>query len=116
MASYIGVLNSAARTTNESKVINVWEKYTAAHIVVDITAGNSPLLVSVKGKDSVSGKTYVILSSLLQSNSGTTVLKIAPEYTAAANVAKDYLPYTTQIDVSISGGTTATYSLGVSLI
>jgi len=116
VASYVNILPSKARTASTSAEVTVWDKYVAAHIVVDITAGDSPLIVALKGRDLASNKKYTLLSSTLQSNSGTTVLKLGPDYTAGANVAKDYLPYQLFVDVTLSGGTTATYSIGASLI
>lgn len=117
MASYVNILPSQTRTASTSKEITVWEKYTAAHVAVDITAGDSVLVVSLKGKDLASGKSYVILTSTLQPNSGTTILKVGMDYTAAANIAKEHLPYQLLVDVTQSGGTpTATYSIGASLI
>lgn len=116
MADYIPVLPSAARTTDTtSKVFDNWQTHQAAHIVVDITEGSPNLTVYVKGRDEASDKDYTILQSSTI-NSGTTVLKVGPDYTAAANVAKDYMPYKFLIDVTQSGGVSATYSVGVSLI
>lgn len=114
MASYFNLLPLKARTVSAvSPTVTVWEKYQAAHIVVDITAGSPKLIVTVKGKDAASGKGYTLLTSA-ELTSGTTVLKVGPELTAGTNIAKDYLPYQFYVDVTLSG--TATYSVGASLI
>ncbi len=115
MASYVTVLPSASRSTNQSKQVKVYEKYQAAHFVVDITSGSPNLVVVVNGYDAESGKKYALLTSSTI-NSGTTVLKVGPDYTAGTNVAKDYLPYMLSVDVTQSGGVAATYSIGASLI
>jgi len=116
MAMHATLLGSESRIADvDSRVITVWEKYKAAHVVVDITAGNPNLVVSLMAKDPTSSKNY----SLLQSstiNSGTTVLKVGPDYTAGTNVAKDYVPYMFYASVVQSGGVAATYSVGAVFI
>lgn len=117
MASYVSILPPQTRTDSITKEITIWEKYTTAHIVVDITAGDSVLVVALKGKDLASGKKYLLLTSTLQPNSGTTLMKVGMDYTAAANIAKEHLPYQLSVEVTQSGGTpTLTYSIGASLI
>lgn len=118
MAKHVGILPSAARTADvTSPDIKVAEKYEAAHIVVDITAGSGfNLIFTVKGKDLTSNKSYALLATPTINTTGTTVLRIGPEYTAATNVAKDYIPYIFFVDVTQSGSVSATYSVGGSLI
>lgn len=117
MATHVGLLPSQSRTTSvTSPVISVAEKYEAAHIVLNVTAGTGfGLTLTVKGKDLTSGSTYDILASSFVTSTGTTVLKVGPAYTAGANVAKDYMPGDWLVAVTASG-TAATYSLGASLI
>lgn len=116
MAEYIVALASEARTADTtSKVFDNWQNHEAAHIVVDVTVGSPNLDVYVKGRDEASDQNYTLLQAATI-NGGTTVLKIGPAYTAGANVAKDYMPYKFLIDVVQSGGVSATYSVGVSLI
>jgi hypothetical protein len=118
MAQYVGLLRSEARTAGvTSPVITVSEKYTAAHVVVDVTAGTDfNLVFTVKGKDAVSGKSYTIIATPTISSTGTTIVKIAPEFTAGSNVAKDYLPYNWYVDVTASGASSVTYSVAASLM
>jgi len=118
MAAYVPLLESAARTADvTSRQVSVYEKYEAAHIVIDVTAGSGfNLLFSVNGHDSASGKDYTILTSSDITGTGTTVLRVGPQYTAGANVAKDYLPALWSVAVTQSGGASATYSVGASLI
>ena len=118
MAQHVGLLPLGTRTANASSpIITVTEKYQAAHVVIDVTAGTGfNLLFSVKGKDATSGKSYTILTSATINTTGTTVMKIGPELTAGSNIAKDYIPYNWYIDVTQSGGVSANYSVGASLI
>ena len=78
-------------------------------VVVDITAltGTAPTLtVTIQGKDTASGKYFTILASAALAAVATTVLRVYPGLTAAANlVASDVLPYTWRV-ISVIGGTT----------
>ena len=78
-----------------------------AHVVVDITAitGTGPTLtVFIEGKDAISGKYYTILQSAALNATGTTVLKVYPAFTAAANtVANDSLPYQWRVRTVVAG-------------
>lgn len=113
MAKYIKVLASKSRTANEdSYILYNAELHKSAHIVVDVTNGSN-LLVAIKGVDRVSSKTYTILTSSILA-SGTTVLRVGPELTAGANIAKDYIPESWKISATVSGATT--FSVGASLI
>jgi len=116
MAAHVGLLDSAARTVDtDSKLITVAGKYEALHVIVDITAGSPNLIVTVKGRDQTSGKSYTLLTSS-NISTGTTVLRVGPQYTAGANVAKDYLPYNWYVSVTQSGNVDTTYSIGASMM
>jgi len=116
MAMHATLLDSQSRNADiDSRIITVWEKYEAAHVVVDITAGNPNLVVTLKGKDPTSKEDYTLLQSSTI-NGGTTVLKIGPVYTAGTNVAKDYIPYMFYASVTQSGAVAATYSIGAVFI
>lgn len=114
MAMHVSVFPLEVRTTSvTSSPITVWEKFNAAHFVVTHPNVGGGLTVSVSGKDPLSGSTYTLLSSSIVA-SGITVMKIGPDYTAGANVAKDYIPYQTVVTVTASG--TNAYSIGASYI
>lgn len=114
MAIYVNVLSFGVRTTSEtSKDITVYEKHEAGHFVVDHPNVGGGITVVVFGKDPQSGFSYPLLSSNIVA-SGHTVMKIGPDYTAGANVAKDYIPYTLSVAVTASG--TNAYSIGASII
>lgn len=118
MAIFVPVLESTARTANAtSKTLSVADKYQAAHVVVDISAGSGfNLVFNVNGIDPSSGQSYTILSTPTINARGTTVMRIGPDYTAAANVAKDILPFQWNVTVTQSGGVSATYTVGASLV
>ena len=93
----------------DSTMVTVWEKYNHAHIVVYAPAVNG-FTVAVKGR--AAGVDFPILSTNIVA-SGTTVMKIGPEYTAGANIAKDTVPYNFYVSVTASGSNT--YSIGGSI-
>lgn len=112
---YVSVLPLEVRTTSPAaKVVKVWDKYRAAHVVIDHPNMGGGITVGVFGRDPVSGFKYPLLSTAIVA-SGHTVMKIGPEYTAGANVAKDYIPYEISFDVVAASGTNA-YSIGASII
>lgn len=99
---YVNALPFGLRTTSATKEVTIWEKFTAAHFVVDHPNIGGGITVSVFGKDPASGFKYLLLSSNIVA-SGHTVMKIGPDYTAAANIAKEYIPYQISVDVAASG-------------
>jgi len=117
MAIPVSLLGSAARTSSvTTRVQSVREKYEALHLVVDVTAGTAfNLDVSINGYDPVSTASYTLLAGTIN-GTGTTVLKVGPQYTAATNVAKDYMPADWRVVFTISGGVGATFSAAGSLI
>lgn len=109
----IVVFPSVARTTLQSATFNTPCK--AGIVVIDITAvsGSASLTFTVKGVDPASGKAYTILASAALVAAATTVLRIHPELTAAANtIAKDVLPQCVQVSVAVGTADSATYSVG----
>jgi hypothetical protein len=122
-ALYFEVLPSAARTTapdtQEFEIQGRGYEYNGVHLVIDATVvtATQTLTVTVSGVDRVSGKIYTILTSAAVTAAGTVVLKIAPNLTAAANLAvNDYLPPVFRISVAVANGLTATYSIGGMLV
>lgn len=89
------------------------------HVTVDITAtgGTPTLTVTIEGKDPTSGKYYTILASSALASTGTTILRVYPGLTAAANVtANDALPRVWRVKSVIAGTTpsiTATIAASV---
>lgn len=117
----ITVLSSAARTATGQSADQTNHNARGLHLVIDVTAvsGTSPtLVVTIQGKDALSGKYYTVLASASITAVGTTVLRVGPGLTAAANtVANDIMPRTWRIDYTIGGTTPSfTFSVGASLI
>lgn len=110
-AASVGV-NGDDQVNNEGKGL---------HLVIDVTviSGTTPTLtVTIEGKDPVSGKYYTILASAALSAVATTVLKVYPALTAAANlVANDVLPRNWRVKTAIAGTTPAvTATIAASVI
>lgn len=80
-------------------------------VVVDITAisgAGASLVITIEGKDPVSGKYYTILASAALTATGTTVLRVYPTLTAAANLTiNSILPKTYRVRATIAGTTPA---------
>lgn len=92
----------------------------AITIVVDITAisgTGATLVVTLEGKDPISGKYFTILASAGLTAIGTTVLRVFPDATAAANLTlNSILPKTYRVRATITGTTPAvTATVGASL-
>lgn len=90
----------------------------SAHVVIDITSitGTAPTATfTVQGKCLVSNKYYTILASTALNATGTTVLKIGPGLTAAANlVANDVMPNAFRV-ICTTGGTVTDLDATVSV-
>lgn len=112
-------LASLARTatTNSADLTNGNGK--GGHIVLDVTAtAVSPsVTLKIQGKDVVSGKYYDILESAAVTAIGTTVIKVHPGLTVAANsVANDIIPHTWRVVVTHSNTDSIQYSVGYSIV
>jgi len=83
-------------------------------VVIDCTAiAASPSVVfTIQGYDPTSGKYYTILASAAIVGTGTTVLRVFPGATAAANlVANDVLPASWRIIATHGDADSITYSV-----
>jgi hypothetical protein len=113
------VLASAARTaTNNSADLTNYDGR-GLHLVIDVTAASATPSVTftIQGKDELSGKYYTLLVSAAITGVGTTVLKVYPGLTAAANlVASDILPRTWRVLATHADADSITYSVGASVI
>jgi hypothetical protein len=108
----VTVFASAARTAN----INSGDQFNynsrTLYLTWDITAAaTGTLTLTIKYKDSLSGKYVTLLASAAQAGTGTVTLKVGPDLTAAANtVAKEALPRVWRAEVTGSDGSSWTYS------
>lgn len=107
---------SAARTATPDT--EEWEIPAGArymHVVIDATASAATpsVVFTVSGVDRVSGKVYTLLASAAITGAGTTVLRIGPGLTAAANlVANDALPPVIRFTATHGDADSLTYSVG----
>lgn len=113
------VLASAARTAsiNSADLVN----YNARGIIVVIDAtaitATPSIVATIKGKDTLSGKYNTILASAAITAVSTTVLKVGPALTAAANlVANDLLPRIWRVEIAAGDADSITYSIGANYI
>lgn len=113
------VFASAARTaTSTSKPSENSGRYRGGVFVIDVTAvADTPSVVfTIQGRDPVSGKAYTILTSAAITGTGTTVLRVYPGLTAAANVTvSDILPAQWQVLATHADTDSITYSVSASL-
>lgn len=114
------VLASAARTatpdTQEFELVG--HSASGLHVVIDVTAVTltPSVTVNVSGVDRVSGKTYTLIESAAITAIGTTVLKVGPGLTAAANtVANDIVPSVIRVTATHADADSITYSVGAHL-
>ena len=87
--------------------------------MIDVTAisATPSVTFTIQGKDDLSGKYYTILASAAITGTGTTVLRVYPGLTAAANLtANDVLPGTWRLITTHGDADSITYSVGASLI
>lgn len=88
-------------------------------LIIDVTAiVDTPSVVfTIQGVDPASGKTWTILASAAIVGTGTTVLRVYPGLTPAANlVASDIMPVQWQVLADHNDADSITYSLGAVLI
>lgn len=115
----VTVLASAARTATIDSADQSNTKGKGLHVVIDVTAiVTAPsITVKIQGKDALSGKYYDILVSAAISTVSTTILKVYPALTAAANsIANDILPKSWRVRVEHANADSITYSVGASVI
>lgn len=88
-------------------------------VIIDITAvtATPALTVTIQGYDPESGKYYTLLASTALALVATTVLRVYPGLTAAANlVASLVLPPIWRVVVAHGDSDSATYSVGANLL
>lgn len=113
------VFASQERTATEASSDHTNRSARGLHLVIDCTAvTDTPSVVfTLQGKDPVSGKYYSLLVSAAITGTGTTVLKVFPGLTAAANtVANDLLPKVWRVLATHADADPITYSVAASLI
>lgn len=107
------VFASAARTATVSVTMST--QCLGGVFIIDCTAvtATPSVVFTIAGVDPASDKAYTILASAAITGTGTTVLRIHPSFTAAANtIAKDVLPQALKITATHADADSITYSVG----
>jgi hypothetical protein len=117
MASHLTLLASAARTATTNSGDVETRAGRGVHVVIDATAAAATpsVVFTIQGKDATSGAYYTILASV--TGVSTTVLRVFPGSTAAANLAaNDCLPATWRVLATAGDADSLTYSVGCSYL
>lgn len=92
-------------------------------VIVDITAVTGTptnMTVTIRGKDTTSGKYYTLLASAALTGVGTTVYRIFPGAAETANVSTNkFLPKNWNVSVTatgVDGSNNFTYSIGAQIL
>lgn len=104
---------SAARTATPAAAAFASQGARGLHLVIDVTAVTSTpsVVFTIDAKDTLSGKWYNLLTSAAVTGTGTTVLKIYPGITVAANVSvSDTLPNQLRLVATHGNANSISYS------
>lgn len=113
------VFASAARTATPTAGDYTMHGRRGMHLVIDATAAAAtPSVVpKIEAYDPVSGKWYTLLEGAAITGTGTTVLKVYPGITAAANVsASDVVPDRWRVSMTHADADSITYSVSAYLV
>lgn len=114
---HITVFPSAARTATATGDDIEVRAGRGLHLTINATAASATpsVVFTIQGKDVTSGSYYTILASAAITGTGTTVLRVFPGATAAANtVANDSLPGIIRVIATAADADSLTYSVGLS--
>ena len=112
--SQFTILDSAARTATPTVDDFIIKAGTGLIVVIDVTVdpASASVVFIIKGKDVVSGKTFDLLTSAAIAATGTTVLRVHPVLTAAANlIAKTIVPPMITMTATHADTDSITYSV-----
>jgi hypothetical protein len=110
---------SAVRNASSNSDDLCNDYFRGVEVVLDVTVapGVDTVTFTIQGKDETSGKYYTLLASTAISATGTTVLRVYPGLTAAANAAANLaLPRAWRVQATHSAGSNFTYSVGVNYL
>ena len=113
------IYGSAARTASPtaSTLLNKFNR--GVQVIIDVTAvaATPSVVFAVEGKDGVSGEWYALLTSAAITSTGTTVLRVEPGATEAANtVAAAGVPRVWRVTATHADADSITYSVGANLL
>lgn len=115
----VTVFSSSARTATENSSVFTNEGYRGLHVVIDCTASSATpsVVFTIQGYSSLGDDYYTLLASAAITGTGTTVLKVYPGLTAAANtVASDVLPPQWRVIATHADADSITYSVAANLL
>lgn len=114
----VTLLPSSSRTTTQTSadLQNLGGKTLV--VVLDMTTvGTGSVTVTINGKDTASGKYYLLLAGAAVATNSTNRYVVAPDVAAVTNVSgKDYVPTVFQIVVTANNANPAVYTLGYNLL
>lgn len=113
------IYESAARTADPEIKDQANTTGRGLHLVIDVTAvtATPSVTFTIQGKDPVSGKVWTILASAAITAVGTTILKVYPGLTAAANAAaNDVLPPTWNVKAVHGDADSITYTVTAQVV
>ena len=112
MKEHQTVFASAARTATSTASIAT--RSLGGLFIINVTAASATpsVVFTIKGVCPISSATYDILASAAITGTGTTVLRVHPSLTAAANtIAKDILPSALLVTATHADADSITYSV-----
>lgn len=115
----VELLASGARIASINTNDQINKDFSGIHIIIDVTSiTDTPSVVPViEAKDPISGKYYALLTGAAITATGTTILKVFPGATAAANLAaNDILPLVYRVKMTHGDADSITYSISANLI
>ena len=113
------VYSSAARTASPTPSTLLNKFNTGVQVIINVTAtADTPSVVfNVQGKNGVTGEWYTLLASAAITGTGTTVLRVAPGETDAANAVEGaHLPRVWRVQAVHADADSITYSVGANLV
>lgn len=113
------VLASAARTATVASAVSANPGYRGLHIIIDVTAsaGTPSVTFTIEGYSPLGDDYYTILASAAITGTGTTVLRVYPGLTAAANtIANDVLPHLWRVNAVHGTADSITYSVNAIML
>ena len=116
----VTLLASAAHTTTQTidNIANPGARGVIICVDTTVVPGSAPSnVVTILGKDPVSGKYNTILTGAAITGVGTAFYTIYPGATVASNVTVSYpLPATYKVVITAGNANSATYSVGASYV
>jgi len=110
------IYQSAARTATPTAIQVDDDNVQGIQVIIDVTASAAtPSVVpTIDGFDPLSEKWYNLLTGSAITGTSTTVLRIHPELTAAANLtAQDFLPEVYRVVMTHADADSITYTVGI---